>query len=317
MNEETQSQGIPIANFSPDIQGDLYLLCTNKDGLITTKQLEVAMQCMTNYEQGRIAITSMDPKLQSKIEVLEPDQEGYVSFGKIEEALMALIDQKQRSRYSTFFWTALTVAGIILLASVFGLLYLVVDLHKDMQSMNGVLTDRATGLPMQTASTDLTVKNGVVVSKPQPGASRRAILSTPISTAPFWTPINISSEMAASEFTAIPSLTLRRAGSAGLVFLQVRGFAAIPARNAPGSKVVVFSTDLGAFVLNGTALYPAIGPYAAHGDTSLASVMTRAFTPLTVQGTGRSLQGDPVKYDPITGMDAYGNCVICTICSCL
>jgi hypothetical protein len=34
-------------------------------------------------------------------------------------------------------------------------------------------------------------------------------------------------------------------------------------------------------------------------------------------GAGRSLQGDPVKYDPITGMDAYGNCVICTICSCL
>jgi hypothetical protein len=78
---------------------------------------------------------------------------------------MALIEEKQRSRYSTFFWTTLTVAGIILLPSVFGLLYLVVDLHKDMQSMNGVLTDRTTGLPMQTASTDLAVKNGVIISK--------------------------------------------------------------------------------------------------------------------------------------------------------
>ena len=242
------------------------------------------MQCMTNYEQGRIAISSMDPKLQSKIEVLEPDQDGYVSFGKIEEALMALIDQKQRSRYSTFFWTALTVAGIILLASVFGLLYLVVDLHKDMQSMNGVLTDRATGLPMQTASTDLTVKDGVLITKPPVGSSRREILQMPISTASFWSPISISSEMAASEFTAIQSITLRTVGSAGLVFLNVKGFAAIPARDAPGSKVVVFSTELGAFVLNGTALYPAIGPYAAHGNLSLASVMTRAFTPLTVQG---------------------------------
>ena len=220
------------------------------------------------------------------MEVLEPNQEGFVSFGKIEEALMALIEEKQRSRYSTFFWTALTVAGIILLASVFGLLYLVVDLHKDMQSMNGVLTDRATGLPMQTASIDLAVKNGVIISKrpTAAGLTRRSALPTPISTAPFWTPINISSEMAASEFTAIPSLTIRRAGSAGLVFLTVKGFAAIPAHDAPGAKVVVFYTDLGAFVLNGTALYPAIGPYAAHGDTSLASVMARAFTPLAVQG---------------------------------
>jgi hypothetical protein len=65
---------LSISSFSPDIQGDLYLLSTNADGLISTKQLEVAMRCMTNYEQGRIAITSMDPKLQSKIEVLEPDQ---------------------------------------------------------------------------------------------------------------------------------------------------------------------------------------------------------------------------------------------------
>ena len=34
-------------------------------------------------------------------------------------------------------------------------------------------------------------------------------------------------------------------------------------------------------------------------------------------GHSRSLQGDPVKYDPMTGMDAYGNCVLCTLCSCL
>ena len=42
-----------------------------------------------------------------------------------------------------------------------------------------------------------------------------------------------------------------------------------------------------------------------------------AFRPPALAGAGRWLQGDPVKYDPMTGMDAYGNCVLCTVCSCL
>ena len=104
----------------------------------------------------------------------------------------------------------------MMIAAMFGLLWLVVDLRKDTQNVYGVLVDRPelTGQPLETASTEFTVVNAVLVSRRRPelpAAKRRADSnnsSTALSTSPFWSPIPISSEMDLSAFTAIPSLSL-------------------------------------------------------------------------------------------------------------
>ena len=77
---------------------------------------------------------------------------------------------------------------------------------------------------------------------------------------------------------ASPSLSLAPPGSAGFVFAQVGGFASIPSASAPGSKVVVFFTDFGRVILNGTKLYPAAGPYSEYAAMDAAAVLTAAFS---------------------------------------
>jgi hypothetical protein len=63
----------------------------------------------------------------------------------------------------------------MLIATMFGLLWLVVDLRKDDRNMHGVLVDRMTGRPLETASTAFTVVDGVLVSRSKTGdADRRS-----------------------------------------------------------------------------------------------------------------------------------------------
>ena len=108
--------------------------------------------------------------------------------------------------------------------------------------------------------------------------------SSVIATSPHWTPVPMSSEMDSSAFTAIPSLSLAPPKSEGFVFAQVGGFASIPSARAPGSKVVVFFTDFGRVVLNGTKLYPAVGPYSEYAAMDAAAILTAAFSQPTTSG---------------------------------
>ena len=101
--------------------------------------------------------------------------------------------------------------------------------------------------------------------------------------------------MDASAFTAMPSLSLAPPGAPGLVFARVGGFAAMPSARAPGAKLVVFFTDSGRVVLNGTRLYPAVGPYAAYAAMDAAAILAAAFSPppptgLTLFSTPASLR---------------------------
>ena len=188
--------------------------------------------------------------------------------------------------------TLVAATCIMLIAALFGLLWLVVDVRKDNQNMNGVLVDRRTGQPLETASTDFIVVKGVLVPRSKSGeaaANRRessyddndynSLKPKPLATSPYWSAGPISSKMDSLAFTAIPSLSFAPRGSAGLVFAQVGGFASIPSARAPGSKVVVFFTDFGRVVLNGTKLFPAVGPYSEYAAMDAAGILTAAFSP--------------------------------------
>ena len=291
-------QTLSASSFPPDLQNMLATAYSHTKGEVSVDQLELAMRWQMHFDEGRVPIWGFPLKLQSKMQVLEPDADQCVRIERIEEALAALVDEKEQERASTLFWASLTLASIMMVASVVALLSLVVDMQRGVDIVNGRLVSRATGLPMQTANTDLAVVNGVATS-------RRSLDGgpVPVATAPFWSAQNLSSNMTVAELSGVPSLTLRVPGSNGLVWLGVNGFALVPGKDG---RLVLFNTELGTFVLSGTRLFPADGPYGEYAGLGLADLVD------TAQGR----RADPVKYDALTGMDAQGNCVWCLVCSC-
>lgn len=167
------SRGLLISSFPADLQAEFAALNIGSEGYVTTEEVETAVRGLLNERQGRISLKSFDPKIHDVLQELEPSSQGYLGFVHIEEALLALISSKQRSRYSRLICTVLAITTIIFLGATFGLVYLVVDLQKDVQTINGALVDRVTGQTLQTASSDFMVKNGVLVSRPSTDVAAR------------------------------------------------------------------------------------------------------------------------------------------------
>jgi hypothetical protein len=120
------------------------------------------MRGMLNEKKGRIAVKSLDRKVQTALNKLEPNFQSYIRILKVEETLFALSESRKRSRLSTMAVVMLVIGTIIFLAATFGLspsVYLVVDLQRDMKSMNGALVDAVTREPIQTASSDFMLLN--------------------------------------------------------------------------------------------------------------------------------------------------------------
>ncbi len=218
------------------------------------------MRGMINEKRGRIAVRSQDRKVQSALEELEPDSQGYLRFNKVEEALLALAESRRRSRFSTIGIVLLALGTLVFLAATFGLVYLVVDLRRDMKSMNGALVDSVTKKPVQTASSDLMLANGVLVPRVTTQGARRADEDgpqLPIVTAIKTVFFNMSTARSSKELAAIATLTIASTDGIGTIHLAVDGAVVVPSASAVGGKVVIYSTAIGDMVLNSTALTPA------------------------------------------------------------
>jgi hypothetical protein len=216
---------------------------------------------MINQKKGQIAVRSLDRKVQSALDKLEADPREHLRLNKVEEALLALAESRKRSRISSIGGRVLLVIGnLVILGAGFCLLYLVVELQKDMKSMNGALVDSVTKKPVQTASSDFLLVNGVLVPRVTTHGARRADedgFQLPIVTAIKTIFFNMSTVRASKELAAIATLTLASTDGIGAVHLAVDGAVVVPSASAVGGKVVIYSTAIGDMVLNGSALTPA------------------------------------------------------------
>ena len=163
--DETRS-GIQISNLSPDLQYELSKIGISREGFISPADLELALCCLVNERKGRLAINTLDSRMKASMDSIDPDNNGYIDFKQIEEALVLYFNKMQQSRYKTIFWAWFVITCVVFLASTFGLVYLVVDLRKDMSSVNNQLVSKTTRQLLQTASTEFVIQNGIMMQRP-------------------------------------------------------------------------------------------------------------------------------------------------------
>ena len=273
-------RGIQIFNLSPDLQADLQQCGISREGFVSPADLELALSCLVNERKGRLAVKAFDSRMKASLDSVDPEHSGYIDFKQIEEALVLYFSKMQQSRYKTIFWALFAVTCIIFLGATFGLVYLVVDLRKDMSSVNDQLVSRATGQPLQTASADFVIQNGIMTQRPTAKQSRRdtAAESSDLKLLQFSAPVAaISSTMTMAQLSALTSLHISPQPNAGAISLTIDGFTIVPAPGLPGGKYVVFETAAGQVILNGTTLSPAPQPL------SVAELFAVAF-PTAVSG---------------------------------
>lgn len=137
-------------------------------------------------------------------------------------------------------------------------------LNTGIRSNNDMLVSRTTGQPIQTASADYVVQNGILVQrsadsalKLTAGSTREAVVAPPPIRMPTFAAevASVSSTMSIQQLSALTSISLASA-SGGAIKTNIQGFAVVPESDAPGGKYVIFDTSAGQFVLRGTQFTP-------------------------------------------------------------
>ena len=204
------------------------------------------MRCLINERRGRIAVKAFDRRVKDELDVLEPDNQGYVQFRVLEDALVLYIKNQQKSRYATIFWALFAVTCVVFLGATFGLVYLVVDIHKDISAIDGQLVSRNTGSVLQTSSSQFQVQKGILLSRPSSQSQGRRSSdggTLSIQTVAFSAELGStpSSAWTPEQLSAITSLTITSSSLYG-VYMNVQGFTIVPApgQGIPGDKYVIF-----------------------------------------------------------------------------
>ena len=265
--------GVQTSNLSSDLQFDLRQLGISREGFISPSDLELALSCLVNERKGRLAIKTLDNQTKVNLDSIDPDNDGYIDFKQIEEALAIFFSKKQQSRYKIIFWALFAITCLVFLGATFGLVYLVVDLRKDMSSVNNQLVSRTTGQPLQTASTEFVIQNGIMTQRSAAKQTRRdiALDTSDVKLIPFSARVSaISSTMSLEQLSTLTKLLISYQPNGGAISLAIDGFTLVPAQGLPGGKYVIFQTAAGQLILNGTSLSPPPQQYSIDEHFALA-----------------------------------------------
>ena len=247
-------------------------------GWVDPSNLELAIRCLINERRGRIAVKAFDRRVKDELDILEPDNQGYIKFQMLEDALVLYIKDRQRSRYTTIFWALFAVTCVVFLGATFGLVYLVVDIHKDISALDGQLVSRNTGAVLQTASSDMYVKNGLLISRSSTQSQSRrqsgGATSSTVQIVAFSAQLGSSpsSSWTPEQLASITSLTITSSSLYG-VYMDVHGFTIVPApgQGIPGDKYVIFQVGGGLQLqLMGTEVTPVTTPQSMEQLLELA-----------------------------------------------
>ncbi len=106
------------------------------------------------------------PHVQEKLKALDADGSGYVDADEVVEGVRALEREKQRTKSLMWLIVGLFVFLVLLLAATGGVLFFVIDATKESRTdSSGVLLAKGSGTPVQVASVDFSVVDGMLVPK--------------------------------------------------------------------------------------------------------------------------------------------------------
>ncbi|EKX42604.1 hypothetical protein GUITHDRAFT_73715, partial [Guillardia theta CCMP2712] len=115
---------------------------------------------------GQIPFDAFPSSAQQQLKMLDTNGDGALDTDEILAGLATLKREQYKSKMYRNFLIALGALSLIMLASVFGLTYSVIQITKESEvKAGGVLTVRGTSEPVRVASTEFDVRNGTLTSR--------------------------------------------------------------------------------------------------------------------------------------------------------
>mmetsp|Transcript_41273 Transcript_41273/g.86188 ORF Transcript_41273/g.86188 Transcript_41273/m.86188 type:complete len:343 (-) Transcript_41273:54-1082(-) len=206
-------------------------------------------------QANAIAINDIriDPKsdVAKMLREADKDQDGSLNLAEI-TAVFQDLSNKQSQIRMLFYMLISQFALLLMFAAVsFALVWIVVDSRSN-TVRDGVMVDRRTGAPIQVASSEIAVNDGVLVSRNASNSTSPAVQVSVLESSSQ----EINSHWATADLLQLKSITLSDDTLKG-AFLSADVTGVVRVLDSSGAAVVLFQTALGRFVLQDSALVPA------------------------------------------------------------
>ena len=205
---------------------------------------------------GQIPFDAFPSSAQQQLKMLDTNGDGALDTDEILAGLATLKREQYKSKMYRNFLIALGVLSLIMLASVFGLTYSVIQITKESEvKAGGVLTVRGTSEPVRVASTEFDVRNGTLTSRTMlnTSCSNGTCPASPIMTAQSTSLAKLTSLLDDEQLAELKSMKIVQGQS--FLHLQIFALARYEEVWSRYGSVVVIYTHLGEITLDGEAIF--------------------------------------------------------------
>jgi hypothetical protein len=122
---ESNLLDISVSSLPTDLKEDLREIeaLRPQDAGLHGSVVEAALRVFVNHKKKRLKFDRFDERLAKKLSSLDTNHDDFIEYAELEDA----VDRVRSLRILLF---GLVICSIILLASIFGLVYVVVDMQK-------------------------------------------------------------------------------------------------------------------------------------------------------------------------------------------
>ena len=124
-NAESSPLSISMSAFPTDLQEDLKEVeaVRRQESSLHGTVVEDALRIYVNHKKKRLKFDRFDERLKSKLASLDTNHDDFIAYSELEDAV-------DRVRFLRCLLFGMVICSLLLLGSIFGLVYVVVDLQK-------------------------------------------------------------------------------------------------------------------------------------------------------------------------------------------
>jgi hypothetical protein len=212
-NAESRDLLVSASSLDVNLRQELHQMgaVDEQSNMIDSSMVEKALWEIVHRQSRKIPIGDFDPKMADAFKELDANKDGFMDYKEIEEAVLLMLKRKKQNRRLIFLVIIMFICSMMFLAAIFGLVFVVVDMHKDMKATGGYLVSRVDGSTIKVGSSDFIIQDGALLQAASPYSSS-----------------NIASSVASPLPPGGPGTTTRRAGDTNSSLLDNSDSSMIP-----------------------------------------------------------------------------------------
>jgi hypothetical protein len=131
-NAESRDLLVSASSLDVNLRQELHQMgaVDEQSNMIDSSMVEKALWEIVHRQSRKIPIGDFDPKMADAFKELDANKDGFMDYKEIEEAVLLMLKRKKQNRRLIFLVIIMFICSMMFLAAIFGLVFVVVDMHK-------------------------------------------------------------------------------------------------------------------------------------------------------------------------------------------